>query len=377
MVTPLRPRPRPGTRASRRLSRTGLALGAAALAGALAACGGAGTTPAPEPPTTPAAEVSLARLAAAAGKDIGFATGPEHLGETALRQIVDTQATLVTPENVMKWEYTEPAQGQFDFAQGDDLVAYAQATGKKVYGHNLVWHEQLPAWTKDLDATELAATMENHVTQQAAHFRGKVVAWDVVNEAFDDDGTRRDDSVFQRLLGDGYVEDAFRTARAADPHARLCYNDYNIEWFGPKSDAVYAMVRDFKARGVPIDCVGFQSHFPVGGVPQDFVENLERFVGLGVDVRVTELDVRVPTPASEADLVRAADDYRTVVVDCIAVAGCQGVTIWGVTDRYSWVPDVFPDQGDALVWDAGYAKKPAFDAIAGALRAAPTATPRG
>jgi endo-1,4-beta-xylanase len=361
----------------RALSVAATAACAALLATALTACDGS-TGPAPSSAAArTTATASLHDLAARAGKDLGFATGPDLLAIAPLKAVVDEQATLVTPENVMKWQYTEPTQGQFDFSQGDDLVAYAQAAGKKVYGHNLVWHSQLAPWVAGLDAAGLQRAMDDHVREQAEHFRGKVVAWDVVNEAFDEDGTRRDDSPFQQKLGDGYIEDAFRIAHTADPDARLCYNDYNIEAIGPKSDAVYAMVKDFKARGVPIDCVGFQSHLELGGVPQDFVENLERFTALGVDVRITELDIRMATPASDADLARQADDYRTVFADCVAVVGCQGVTIWGVSDKYSWVPTTFPGQGAALVWDDEFRPKPAFDAIAGALRDAPAATAEG
>ncbi|MDM7854081.1 endo-1,4-beta-xylanase [Cellulomonas alba] len=351
---------------------------AALLLTALTACDGStGPAPSSAPAAHETAPASLGALAARAGKDVGFATGPDLLAIAPLKAVVDAQATLVTPENVMKWQYTEPSQGHFDFSQGDALVAYAQAAGKKVYGHNLVWHSQLAPWVAGLDAAALRPAMENHVRQQAEHFKGKVVAWDVVNEAFDEDGTRRDDSPFQQKLGDGYIEDAFRTAHAADPNAKLCYNDYNIENIGAKSDAVYAMVKDFRSRGVPIDCVGFQSHLVLGGVPQDFVENLERFAALGVDVRITELDIRMATPASDGDLARQADDYRTVFADCLAVAACQGVTIWGVTDKYSWVPTTFPGQGAALVWDDDVQPKPAFEAIAGALRDAPPATPEG
>ncbi|GEL96045.1 hypothetical protein CCO02nite_27030 [Cellulomonas composti] len=314
-------------------------------------------------------EQSLAALGKAAGRDVGFAIDPVRLGDQEYARIAATQYDLVAAENVMKWETTEPDDGRFEFGPGDDVVRYAEATDKKVYGHNLVWHEALPAWVKSLDEDALRTAMEDHVRTQAAHWRGRVIAWDVVNEAFDDDGSRRGDSVFQQVLGDGYVEDAFRTARAADPDVDLCYNDYNLEWIGPKSDAVYAMVADFRARGVPIDCVGFQGHLPVGGVPGDLVENLERFAALGVDVRITELDVRVPTPASDGDLRRQADDFGAVFSACLEVERCRGVTTWGITDRYSWVPSVFPDEGAPLIWDAAYRPKPAFDAVVEALGA--------
>jgi endo-1,4-beta-xylanase len=360
------PRPAPGRTSGRSTNRSGhatstrtLRIGLVSAAACLVAAG-VFAIPAQ-------AASSLKDLATADGKDIGFALDPGKLSESAYKSIADNEFNLVVPENAMKWDTVESSQGSFNFGPGDQVVAYAQQTGKKVYAHNLVWHSQLPGWVQNLDATAMKAAMENHITKEATHFAGKVVAWDVVNEAFDDNGTRRASSPFQQKLGDGYIEDAFRTARAADPTAKLCYNDYNIENVGAKSNAVYAMVKDFKARGVPIDCVGFQSHFIVGQVPGDMQTNLQRFADLGVDVRITELDIRMQTPASQQNLTQQAADYKKVFQNCLAVTRCQGVTIWGITDKYSWVPNTFSGQGAALVWDDNYAKKPAYDAIAQAL----------
>ncbi|WP_306215935.1 endo-1,4-beta-xylanase [Actinoplanes sp. RD1] len=319
-----------------------------------------------------AAATSLAQLATAQGVDIGVALDPGRLSEAPYRTIADTEFNLVVPENAMKWDATEPVQGQFTFTAGDTVAAYAAQTGKELYGHTLVWHSQLPSWVSALDATALRAAMLNHVTTVASHFAGKAGSWDVVNEAFSDngDGSRRT-SVFQTKLGDGWIADAFRAARAADPGAKLCINDYSIENIGAKSTAIYNLIRDFKAQGVPIDCVGFQAHLILGQVPGDMRANLQRFADLGVDVRVTELDVRMATPPDAAKLAQQASDYRAVVTNCLAVARCQGVTVWGITDKYSWIPGVFPGQGAALLWDDNYAAKPAYQAVAEALGGTP------
>jgi endo-1,4-beta-xylanase len=318
---------------------------------------------------------TLKDLATAAGKDIGFALAPDKLSESAYTSIADSEFTLVVPENAMKWDATEPSPNSFSYGSGDQVVSYAAAAGKKVYGHTLVWHSQLPGWVSGLSATALQSAMTNHITNVATHFKGKVVAWDVVNEAFADNGARRAESPFQQKLGDGYIETAFRTARAADPGAKLCINDYNTDGINAKSTAIYNLVKDFKARGVPIDCVGFQAHLIVGQVPGDLQANLQRFADLGVDVRITELDIRMSTPADATKLANQAADYKKVFQACLGVTRCQGVTIWGITDKYSWVPDTFPGQGAALVWDASYAKKPAYDAIASAFGAVPPVTP--
>lgn len=321
------------------------------------------------------AATTLKDLATAAGKDIGFALAPDRLSESAYTSVADSEFTLVVPENAMKWDATEPSQNSFSYGAGDRVASYAATTGKKLYGHTLVWHSQLPGWVNNLSGTALQSAMTNHVTNVATHFKGKVVAWDVVNEAFADNGARRAESPFQQKLGDGYIETAFRAARAADPNARLCINDYNTDGINAKSTAIYNLVKDFKSRGVPIDCVGFQAHLIIGQVPSDLQANLKRFADLGVDVRITELDIRMQTPSDATKLATQAADYKKVFQACLAVTRCQGVTIWGITDKYSWVPDTFPGQGAALVWDAGYAKKPAYDAIASALGGVTPTTP--
>ena len=179
---------------------------------------------------------------------------------------------MITAENEMKMDATEPNQNQFNYSNGDRIVNWARSNGKRVRGHTLAWHSQQPGWMQNLSGSALRNAMINHVTQVATHYKGKIYAWDVVNEAFADGGRgARRDSNLQRT-GNDWIEAAFRTARAADPAAKLCYNDYNIDdWTHAKTQAVYNMVRDFKARGVPIDCVGFQSHFnPQQPVPRNY-----------------------------------------------------------------------------------------------------------
>lgn len=336
--------------------RARLAVAAAAVAGMAAVL---------LAPSATAAD-SLKQLADAQGFDIGFAVDPNRLGESQYRQIADTEFNFVVAENAMKWDATEPNQGQFSWSAADAVASYARTSGKGLYGHTLVWHNQLPGWASNLGGSQLLSAMRNHVSTVAARYAGQVEAWDVVNEAFEDNGSRRQ-SVFQQRIGDSYIEEAFRAARAADPGAKLCINDYSTDGINAKSTAIYNLVKDFKARGVPIDCVGFQAHLIVGQVPGDMQQNLQRFADLGVDVRITELDIRMSTPATSSGLQQQARDYERVFDICQAVDRCQGVTIWGISDKYSWVPGTFPGQGAALVWDESYQRKPAYAAIATAL----------
>ncbi|HEX6470688.1 MAG TPA: endo-1,4-beta-xylanase [Streptosporangiaceae bacterium] len=330
--------------------------------------------------TAPASRAAggLGAAANAQGRTFGAAVAQSHLSEAQYVSTWDNEFSGFTPENEMKWDTTEPSQGQFNFGAADQLVSHAQGAGMKIRGHTLVWHNQLPGWVSGLSGSAVQTAMNNHINGVMGHFKGKIAYWDVVNEAFNEDGTRRSD-VFQQQLGNGYIETAFRTARAADPNAKLCYNDFNIEGQNAKSNAVFAMVQDFKSRGVPIDCVGFQSHFIVGQIPGDLQANMQRFANLGVDINITELDIRMPTPASSANLQTQANNYATVVRACLAVSRCTSITTWGITDKFSWVPGTFSGQGAALLFDENYNKKPAYtsvlNALGGTSSTPPTSTP--
>ncbi len=264
----------------------------------------------------------------------------------------------------MKWDATEPSRGRFTFGPADQIVNRATSQGQRMRGHTLVWHSQLPGWVSSIrDANTLRSVMNNHITTVANRYRGKIHSWDVVNEAFADGGSGQlRSSVFRDVLGNGFLEEAFRTARTADPGAKLCYNDYNIEdWNAAKTQGVYRMVRDFKARGVPIDCVGLQAHFGAGGPPGSFQTTVSSFAALGVDVQITELDIAQASPNAYANTVRA----------CMNVARCTGITVWGIRDSDSWRANENP-----LLFDRNGNKKPAYNAALTTMGGTP-ATTRG
>jgi endo-1,4-beta-xylanase len=331
-----------------------LRLSRAATAGLVAA---AALTAAAHSAEAAEAADTLGSAAAAQGRYFGTAVAAGHLGEADYAATLDREFNSATPENEMKWDATEPSRGTFTFSAADRVVGHARAQGMDVRGHTLVWHSQLPSWVGTLGAADLRAAMNDHIDQVMGRYKGQIHSWDVVNEAFQDGGSgARRSSPFQDKLGDDYIEEAFRTARAADPAAKLCYNDYNTDGVNAKSTAVYTMVKDFKARGVPIDCVGFQGHFNSNSpVPADLRANLQRFADLGVDVQITELDI-------EGSGTAQADAYARVVDACLAVDRCTGITVWGVTDKYSW-----RSGGTPLLFDGNYDAKPAYDAVLAAL----------
>ena len=311
--------------------------------------------------------MTLRAAAAQAGRLIGAAVGASHLSEAAYATTAAAAFDFVTPENEMKWDATEPTQNVFTFAGGDAITAFAQQNGMKVKGHTLVWHSQLPAWVSGItDATALHDAMINHVTQVASHYRGQVIAWDVVNEAVDDDGQSLRDSIFYQYLGAGYIDDAFNAAHAADPGALLLYNDYGAEGAGAKSDYVYSMVKGMLARGVPINGVGLQMHTgPADTSPSaaEVAANMQRLEALGLNVVISEMDVQICTSDVDTQKTR----FHDIVAVCASEPLCLAVTVWGVSDKYSWLNGATCATPQPLLFDDNYSPKPAYAGVLGAL----------
>jgi endo-1,4-beta-xylanase len=291
------------------------------------------------------------------GRYFGAAIAANKLNDSVYTSILNTEFNSVTAENEMKIDALEPQQNQFNWGTADSMVNYARSRGMRVRGHTLAWHSQQPGWMQNLSGQALRNAMLNHVTQVANHFEGDIDSWDVVNEAFADgsSGARRDSNL--QRTGNDWIEAAFRAADAADPGAKLCYNDYNTDnWTHAKTQAVYNMVADFRNRGVPIDCVGFQSHFNSGSpYPSNYRTTLQNFAALGVDVQITELDI-------EGSGTTQANTYANVVNDCLAVSRCTGITVWGIRDSDSWRAG-----GTPLLFDGNGNKKPAYNAVLSAL----------
>ena len=301
--------------------------------------------------------------------DRGFRlTGQEG---ARFRTVLSREFGVLTAENDMKFARVRPARGQYDFGWADSLVAFAAANGMKMRGHTLVWHRQLAPWLTRGQWTreEARRQLEEHVTTVVRHFRGRLLAWDVVNEAIDDDGSQRS-TFWSEHVGPDYIEFAFRVAHAADPDVPLFYNDYGIESINPKSDSVYALLKRLLDRGVPVHGIGFQGHFEVGQVPakEELAKNFARFAALGLKIQITELDIRVPLPATEEHARVQAENYHDVIAVCLEIAACDTVVTWGFTDAFSWIPGQFPGFGAAHLFDENYEPKPAYSRILELLR---------
>ncbi len=324
----------------------------------------------------PSIDQPLRDLAKRADLCIGTAVDMNALAnDSTYRDRIATEFNSVTAENVMKWDTIEPQRGQLNFGPADELVDFASANGQKVRGHTLLWHNQLPGWltqgvaSGEIMSGELRDILRQHVTDVVSHFRGKIFQWDVVNEVIDDNAQLRD-TIWLQQLGPGYIADVFRWAHRADPKVKLYLNDYNVEGLSPKSDAYYALAQQLLADRIPVHGMGIQGHLGVqfGFWPAPIVaQNMQRFQDLGLEISVTEADVRMIMPPDTVKLQAQAQGYNTLMQGCLLVKRCTSFTVWGFTDKYSWVPGFFTGEGAANILDENFGIKPAYQALQATL----------
>lgn len=327
-------------------TRVGIALAVVALVVVLGAC------------------KPLREYPAAQTMFFGTAARANLLSEPTYATILAREFNGLSPENELKWDTIQPTQTTYNFGPADALVNFARDHNMKVRGVPLLWHEQNPAWLVNggFDGPAMRNILAAHIATVVGHYRGRIVQWDVVNEPFENDGTLRN-SVF-RKIGLRYMDDAFTMAHAADPAAKLFLNERGIEVPGLKADAVFNAVSKMKARGVPLTGVGFQMHADtVVPTAQQLKAQIARYAAIGVEIAITELDVKLPIPVTAAALADQARVYRDALDACRAAANCHTFVTWGFTDKYSWIPQFFPGWGDATMLDDTYANKPAYDAL--------------
>ena len=356
------------------------------------AASGQAPTPPPAPAATPLRDVpvgSAVRLSVLR-KDARYRA-------TFLREF-----DSLTAENEMKMQALQPRRGRFDFAASDELVRFARRNGKAIRGHTLVWGQALPLWLVDHGALEkiglrlppialprlpnplgklvgetttlltgwrrdeLMGVMKRHIRTVMRRYRGDIAEWDVVNEPMADNGSLAR-TVWQRFIGPQYIEQALRTARAADPKAKLFINDFAVEYPGVKLDGLVRLATDLVDRGVPLDGIGLQSHTHILGYTDEatLTETMRRFTRLGLEVQLTELDVGMSAlgVGRPERLQHQAAAYAAAARACNAVAQCTRLTTWGFTDAVSWLSDA----ESGLLFDRSYRPKPAYAALRAAF----------
>lgn len=320
---------------------------------------------------------TLRQAADQAGLLVGTAVRPTQLSEPAYASTLAREFNMVEAEDVMKWWVVRRTLDSYDFSRGDELVRFAQEHNMKVRGHCLVWGRSNPEWLTQghFSSRQMAKLLHAHIERVMHHYAGQVFAWDVVNEALDENGEVRESIWYNKPgiglshRGTAYIERVFRWAHQADPKALLFYNEAEGEEQNRKSDAIYAMLKKFKRRGVPIDGVGLQLHIPALAVNTAALEsNISRLTALGLQVHITELDVALAIgetgQAGPADLARQAEVYRGVVRACLNNPGCTAIQTWGFTDKYSWIGShSHGTRGQALPFDRAYIPKAAYQAV--------------
>jgi endo-1,4-beta-xylanase len=319
---------------------------------------------------------------------------PELLGENesddAYTQTVIEQAGILVAENSMKWASLRPTATTFAFAEADKLVAFAEANSQQIRGHNLCWHEALPAWFAATATKENARSiLTQHIQTVAGRYAGKLHSWDVVNEAVHipdgrADGLRK--SPWLDLIGADYIELAFKTAAVADPAAKLTYNDFDIELDTAEQTAkrgqVLMLVRRLHARGVPIHAIGVQSHLQADGPRPGpgLVSMIREAASMGLEVYVTEMDVNSHALPGGVDIQdrAVAEVYRDYLNLVLREPNVKAVLTWGISDAHTWLndsPQPWTKRADGarqrpLPFDDTYRATPAFFAMREAIDAA-------
>jgi endo-1,4-beta-xylanase len=276
---------------------------------------------------------------------------------------------MLTPGNALKFGVLQPGRGHFKWMPAEDLMNTALKCGMRVVGNALVWHEQLPSWLYQYDGQpeQVRQILKSHITQVVRHFAGRIAVWDVVNEAVLPNGSLRN-TFWLRNLGPGYVADAFRWARQADPAAKLYYNDYGNEAFNNKSNSVYKWVKAWLAQGAPIDGVGMQIHSSIYGAHwKPIARNMRRYAALKLATRVSEMDLALRAPVGPGQLAAQAWVYYNTAKACFSPGtGCKMFTVWGFTDRY-WDDPLGRGRCCGLLFDGDYQRKLAYYAVAAAI----------
>lgn len=285
--------------------------------------------------------------------------------------VVTKEYNSMTAENAMKFGALHPAENTYFWDDADYLVNYALTNNKRIHGHTLNWYTSLPSWVTNYvgDSAAWENLLKTHIQTVVTHFKGKVSSWDVVNEAFNDDGTLRN-SIWVQHLGTDYIARCFQYARQADPNVLLFYNDYGHEYSSAKRTAITNMIASFKTRGIPIDGIGMQFHMTYTQTDANISAAITSAASTGLKVHISELDIRLNNDKSFTSFsatlsAQQAAKYKYVIQTYKAIPASQqfGITTWNVSDADSWIPGWLGVPDWPLPFDANYLRKAAYRAI--------------
>ncbi len=310
---------------------------------------------------------------------IGVAVTPRDVKDSATKQLILQQFNSLTAENAMKMGPIHPEENRYNWRDADAIVDFAQAHKLRVRGHTLCWHSQTPNWIfTNNDGTPvskevLLQRLKDHITTVVGRYKGKIYAWDVVNEAISD-GPGQDlrNSPWYKICGEDFIFKAFQYAHEADPDAILFYNDYSTEQPG-KQERIYQLLKRMIAAKIPVHAIGLQAHWSISDPTEKaLITSIERFSSLGLKVQLTELDVSVytnndkdPTNKTftpERQLRQQEQYIKIFKILKTYKKNISGVTFWNISDRYSWL-DNFPVRGRKnypLLFDEKLQPKPVY-----------------
>ena len=301
---------------------------------------------------------------------IGFAIDMNELNnDSHYYEIAVSQFNSVTPGNIFKPYYLHPVESYFEWFEADRLVEFCQNNNKRLHGHTLIWHNQLPDWIMNFQGSqsEWELMFKEHIQTICLHFKGKVKSWDVVNEAFNDNGTLRN-TIWKQKIGSSYIEKAFRYAHEADPDALLFYNDYDIALNETKRKAILSLLNNLRQRGVTVHGIGMQMHISiVHPENHQIAAALKELSENDFKIHLSEVDISLNPLSREFELTdelleRQADKLAaiTLLYKEIPSRYQYGITFWGVSDRNSWIREHFNRDDYPLLFDDNYDPKPVY-----------------
>ena len=345
-----------------------------------------------------AARAGTTTLAAKYGDCFPIGAAVDTTSYSTHATLLKSHFNSITPENEMKFDSLQHTEGSFTYGAADGIVNFARSNGMRVRGHALVWYRQNPDWLfANASAQTLLTNMKTHISNVVGHYKGKLYAWDVVNEAIMNDGNYRSgnesdaaqSSKWYAIMGKSYIAEAFKAAHQADPDAKLFYNDY-YNYLPAKQQGIYEMLKELLDAGVPVHGVGLQAHLNIApsadSTNQGYYQNVSNledaiklYASLGLEVQVTEMDMSLYVPG----VTYTQDTYYTAATFTDALKTQQaeryraffelfrkysrvisGVTLWGVADDNTWLSELSSGRKDfPLLFDDAHQPKKAYDAV--------------
>jgi endo-1,4-beta-xylanase len=318
-------------------------------------------------------------------EDVGFPVGSSYRTEVAPKdenfsQILRKDFNSVTAANIMKMRSVLVSMDSFDFGKVDSFLTEAESYGQRVHGHTLVWHQATPHFIKEIeDASEMDAFLRKYISEYVSRYKGRVAGWDVVNEAISDSSGLFRKSCYYNALGLDFIEKSFRYAHAADPEAKLFYNDYMIEGDTMKLKATLDLMKYLREKEVPVHGIGFQMHTMIDSPSVNQIEeSLKAFVELGLLVHISELDIRINSYSTGQRYDYYTEDLQKIQADryfdlamayrqCVPDSLQYGITLWGFSDRYTWIRSYFKALDWPCIYDDMLRKKPAYNSFRAGL----------